>query len=203
MGKLGFKEGEGLPRFPCSQKEKKKENNYLSLRRISPLSFPFRRCRRRLSQPPSAPTSLSLLLSFSSREFPVVSREGCRWFTLLSPECRCRVKGYRSLAAYRFPRTHVVPLSLCQAFMLSGSRGIDVSPSRCLALSLSRSTHVSPRPVSPQPRLSLSRRFSLGFALSALALSLKSRFSLGILSHSDFWLSTAVPFLPGQNSTFK
>lgn len=87
--------------------------------------------------------------------------------------------------------------------MLSGSRGIDVSPSRCLALSLSRSTHVSPRPVSPQPRLSLSRRFSLGFALSALALSLKSRFSLGILSHSDFWLSTAVPFLPGQNSTFK
>lgn len=194
MGKLGFKEGEGLPRFPCRQKEKEKKI-ILSLRRISrsPPSF--------LSPPPPLPTyrcsviSLSLSLSISFREFPEVSRVGCRGFRL---ECRCRHSTLASCLALPLflPSPHGLPRPIAPS--LSWYRSL--ASSRSLALSLSRSTHAFP---APSVAAASWYRSLAGFAVSALMLSLKSRFLLGNHSLSDFWLSAAVPFLSGQNSTFK
>jgi len=95
---------------------------------------------------------------------------------LPSPECRCRVEGYRSLAAYRFPRIHVVPLSLGQAFTLSGSRGVALSLP--LALSLSRSPACLTRPA-PSVAANL-----LTLALSPVSLSRLSRSRPGLASRS-------------------
>lgn len=174
MGKLGFKEEEGLPRFPCRQKEKEKKI-ILSLRRISryPPSF--------LSPPPPLPTyrcsviSLSLSLSISFREFPEVSRVGCRGFRL---ECRCRHSTLASCLA--------LPLSLSSLASRSPAPNRTVT----LVVSLSRSLALPLDSRFPRAQcrrslvVSLSRQFRCldSHALAQVSLLARESFSLGFLA---------------------